>query len=58
MTNEKIKEVIKKSGFYKWQIANQIGICEMTLIRWLRTELSEANKKKIITAIKELKEGA
>lgn len=58
MTNEKIKEVIKKSGFYKWQIANQIGVCEMTLIRWLRTELSEANKEKIITAIKELKEGA
>ena len=57
MANQDIREEIKKSGFFKWQIAEQMGICEMSLIRWLRVELPEEKKDRIRQAIKELKEG-
>lgn len=57
MANQEIREEIKKSGLFKWQIAEQIGICEMSLIRWLRVELPEEKKNRIRKAIKELKRG-
>lgn len=57
MANQDIRKEIKESGFFKWQIANAIGICEMSLIRWLRTELPPEKKEQIRSAIKELKEG-
>lgn len=56
MANTEIREEIKESGFFKWQIAAQIGITEMSLIRWLRLELPEEKKKLIRNAIAQLKE--
>ena len=57
MQNQDIKHEIKKNGFYLWQVAAKIGVCEMTLIRWLRVSLSDEKKTLIRAAIKELKEG-
>ena len=57
MANKEIREEIKNSGFFKWQIADKIGICEMSLIRWLRTELTEERKERIRAAISLLKVG-
>lgn len=55
MTNSELKQEIKKSGFTLWQIAEQIGICEMSLIRWLRSERDTRNQSKVIKAFEELK---
>lgn len=57
MANTELREEIKRSGFYKWQIADKIGICEMTIIRWLRHELSDEKAREIRSAIEELKAG-
>lgn len=55
MTNSELKQEIKKSGFTLWQVAEQIGICEMSLIRWLRSERDTRNQSKVIKAFEELK---
>ena len=52
-----LKQKIKDAGLYLWQVADEIGICEMTLIRWLRKEPTEEQKQRIFVAIKRLKEG-
>lgn len=54
MTNFELKQKIKKSGFTLWQVAEQIGISEMSLIRWLRSERDTRNQDKVIKALDEL----
>ena len=41
MCNLDIRDDLKKNGVYQWQVAHELGICEMTLARWLRFEMSE-----------------
>lgn len=55
MTNRELKQEIKKSGFTLWQIAEQIGVCETSIIRWLRSERDTRNQSKVIKAFEELK---
>jgi transposase-like protein len=52
--NDDIRLLAKKEGVYLWQIADRLGIAEITLIRWLRKPLPEDKKKKILNAIYEL----
>ena len=56
MANEKLREQIKKMGIPHWKIAEKIGISEFTFCRWLRRDLSENLKSKVLQAIKELTE--
>ena len=51
MTAEKIKQFMKEHRIYQWEVAEQIGITEFTLTRWLRSELKPEHEKKIIEAI-------
>ena len=53
MANKEIREEMKTCNIPQWKLADIIGICEMTLIRWLRRELSPERKEKIINAIRE-----
>lgn len=57
MKNEEVKKLIKQSRFFNYEIAEQIGISEVSFSRWFRKELSEEQKQKIINAIEELKRG-
>lgn len=52
MCNLDIRDDLKKNGVYQWQVAHELGICEMTLARWLRFEMSEEKKHKVFEAIK------
>ena len=52
--NEDIREAIKTSGLFQWQIAEQIGVTEFTFTRWLRGVLSDERKERILSAIAEL----
>lgn len=52
--NQDIKDKIKQSNLYQYQIADQMGIAETTLVRWLRYELTEEKRKMIEIAINEL----
>lgn len=58
MTNKELKQKIKDSGFYQWQIALEAGITEMTLIRWLREPERAERVEQINSAIDRLKEAA
>lgn len=55
--NLEVKQDIKNSHVYQWQVASMLGVSEMTLIRWLREELSPDRKQRICDAIAELRGG-
>ena len=55
MPNEELKQKIKESGLRQWQVAAEIGVAEMTLIRWLRFPLSEEKELRITGVINRLK---
>lgn len=58
MTNKDIKTLIEKSGFPLWRVADEIGVCDMTLYRWLRSERDTKKQPKIIAALERLKREA
>ena len=55
MLNAEVKKEIKKNGFTLWQIAEQIGVSETSVIRWLRSERDCRNQQKVMNALNELK---
>lgn len=57
--NEKIRETIKRNNVFQWEVAEAIGISEVTLIRWLRTPLNEEQETRVNEGIKKatLKKG-
>ncbi len=57
MENAKIRKAIKDANVFQWQVADKLGVSEQTLIRWLRKEVSSEKSEKILSAIRELKEG-
>jgi len=44
-----------KEGIPNWVIAKGLGVSEQTVLRWLRTEMSDDMKSKIMNVIKEVK---
>ena len=57
MKNLDIRQEVKESGLFLWQIADKLNISDNWLSRLLRHELSDEKKSEIRSAIKELKEG-
>lgn len=55
MCNQDIKEEIKRTGLFQYQIADKLGVCEMTLIRRMRKELPESERVRIRSIVAELK---
>ena len=56
MNNTDIRKYAKTHGVRLWQIADELGISEITMSRKLRYELSEDEKQKILEIINELAE--
>lgn len=54
MRNAEIKNKLKETKIFQWQLADKLKISEMSLVRKLRYELSEEEKQKILVAINEL----
>ena len=52
--NADIKAEIKEKGLRQWMVAQKMGICETTLVRWLRDELTDERRKAIFSAIEAL----
>lgn len=53
--NEKIRQKIRDSRVYQYEIADRIGITEFTFTRLLRKPLSEDQTKQILDAINSIK---
>lgn len=58
MTSFELKNHIHQSGFVYWQIAEKVGVSEMTIIRWMRGKPTEEHARLIVNAVNELKEAA
>lgn len=54
MENLEIRRKLKETKVMQWQVADKLGISEMTLVRKLRYELPEAEKQKIFSVIEEI----
>ena len=52
--NNYIRKSIDEAGLTHWQVAEQVGINHVTFSVWLRTELTDAQKKRIDEAIEKL----
>lgn len=56
--NQRVRKAARAAGIPIWKIAVRIGVCEQTLIRWLRVPLTPDREKMVMEAIAELeKEG-
>ena len=51
MKNLEIRMMIKNNRLYHYEVAAKLGVSEYTLCRWLREELSDEKKGKILEAI-------
>ena len=55
MVNAEIREEIKTSGLYYWEVAEEYGLNDGNFSRLLRKELSEEKKEKIKMIIAKLR---
>ena len=57
MKNLDIRKKLKEANIKQWELADKLIISEMSLVRKLRYELPEAEKRIILKAIDELAQG-
>ena len=56
MCNEDLREEIRIANVRQWEVADAIGISEMTMVKWLRKELSEDTKAMVRDGIAKVAE--
>lgn len=54
MKNLQIRNAAKNAGVRLWQIAIKLGVSEATITRWLRRELPDAERDKLLVIIDEI----
>lgn len=57
MRNDALRAEIKTARLYQYEVAEKLGVTEMTLIRWMRKELPQEKVDAIRRAISEVKGG-
>ena len=55
MKNLDIREALKNANMRHWVLADELGIDESTLARWLRHELPKDKKERIMEIIESYK---
>ena len=55
MNNLEIRELIEKKRVAYYEVASALGINVSTLSRWLRDELDDERKTKVLRAIRSIK---
>ncbi len=53
--NNDVRAAAKENGVYLYEIAEKLGVSEPTFIRWLRKELDEPTKCKVLAAIEQIR---
>lgn len=51
MSGVDIRKQLQNSNMKQWELAQKLNVSESTLIRWLRTELPEEKKERILKLI-------
>ena len=55
MCNEDLRNEFRISNVKQWEVADALGISEMTMVKWLRKELSPDKKAMIRDGIAAVK---
>lgn len=55
MENKDLREEFRIANVRQWEVAEAIGISEMTFVKWLRRELPEDKKKLVREGISKVK---
>lgn len=55
MKNKDLREEFRIADVRQWEVAEAIGISEVTFVKWLRKELSDEKKKLVREAILKVK---
>ena len=53
MMNEDVRKAIRISDMKQWQVAELVGVNEATFSRWLRYELPQDKKDRIMQVIRD-----
>ena len=56
LKNVEIRNIVRKNRLFFWEVAEAAGISEVTLTRWLRTELNDERRERVMQAINTLLE--
>lgn len=56
MKNKDLRQEFRIANVRQWEVADAMGKSEMTLVKWLRRELSEDKKALVREAITKVKE--
>ena len=54
MENIDLRETFRLANVRQWEVAEAMGISEMTLVKWLRRELPEDKKNLVRKAVQKL----
>ncbi|QNU66551.1 hypothetical protein EHE19_017115 [Ruminiclostridium herbifermentans] len=54
MKNKDLRDAFRIENVKQWEVAEAIGISEMTFVKWLRKELPEEKKALVREAIKKV----
>ena len=52
MCNEDLRNEFRIANVKQWEVADAIGISEMTMVKWLRRELDDSKKALIREGIR------
>ena len=52
--NQEIRNLITSNRLRNWEVAKEVGITDTTFSVWLRTELNDERKERVLKAIEEL----
>ena len=55
MANLEIREEIRKSRLFHYEIVDALGVSESAFSKWLRSEMDAERKEKVIRAIETVK---
>lgn len=56
IANADIRQAAQKAGIYLWRIADELGIADKTFTLWMRHELPDDTKERILSIIQKLAE--
>lgn len=56
MENKDLRQEFRIADVRQWEVAEALGVSEMTFVKWLRRELPEEKKKQVREAILKAKE--
>ena len=54
MYNKDLRDEFRIANVRQWEVAEAMGISEMTFVKWLRRELPEEKKKLVREAIRKV----